>query len=243
MTADPGSNAMPPILEPAFAPLAIELLRDYYTATTSSGRPWFTGARFESIGGPWNEPTNADRFTAEDVVAVSCLSIPVPGAAAIRILERQADRIGELLAAMPRPGMPLWEVTPAEFSSDSAAGQLWRLLRDGKDGLGPTTTSKLMARKRADLVPIIDSVVASALGMRTSDRYWEKMRQMMLTSIDAEPLHQRLGAMVTEAGVGPLVTPLRVLDVLVWYAYNPKGNVKARAQRFADELSTSGVLS
>ena len=242
MTEDAGLNAMPTILKPEFESLAIELLRDYYLATTSSGRPWFTGARFETIGSPWHEPSNADRFTAEDVVAVSCLSVPVPGAAAIRILERQADQIGDLLTAMPRSGVPLWEVSPAEYGPDSAAGQLWRLLRDGKDGLGPTTVSKLMARKRAALAPIYDSVVAGALDWVTSAGYWEKVRQMMLTSIDEVPLHQRLGAMAADAQLGPLVTPLRVLDVLLWYAYNPKDNVKARAQGLADELSASGVL-
>jgi hypothetical protein len=236
-------KAMPTILEPEFAPLAAALLRDYYTATGGSGQPWFTGARFETIGGPWNDPANADRFTTGDVVAVSCLSIRLRGTAAIRILEHQADRIGELLAAMPRSGMSLWEVPESEIGPESAASELWWLLRGGLGRIGRTTASKLMARKRADLIPIYDSVVASALGLANANGHWETMRHLMLTSADGSPLHQRLGEMAADAGVGALVMPLRVFDVLVWYAYNPKGNVRARVQGFADELSRSGVLS
>ena len=236
-------KAMPTILEPEFAPLAAALLRDFYTATRSNGQPWFTGARFETIGGQWNDPANTDRFTAGDVVAVSCLSVRLRGTAAIRILEHQADRIGELLAAMPRSGVSLWEVPESEIGPKSAALELWWLLRGGLDGIGRTTASKLMARKRADLIPIYDGVVGSALGLPNANGHWEAMRHLMLTSVDGSPLHQRLGAMADAVGLSALVTPLRVFDVLVWYAYNPKSNVKARAQGFADELSTSGVLS
>lgn len=235
-------KALPTILEPEFAPLAAALLDDYYTATRDNGQPWFTGARFETIGGRWNDPANADRFTAGDVVAVSCLSVRLQGAAAIRILEHQADRIGELLAAMPRSGVSLWEVPESEIGPKSAASELWWLLRDGLDGIGRTTASKLMARKRADLVPIYDSVVGSALGLANANGHWETMRHLMLTSADGSPLHQRLGAMAVDAGLSALVTPLRVFDVLVWYAHNPDGDIKARVLRIADELITSGAL-
>jgi hypothetical protein len=242
MTADPAVSATPAILEPMFAPLAGELLRDYYTATTDSGRTWFTGARFETLGERWNEPSNANRITAGDVVAVSCLSVRVQGAAAIRILETEAEPIGELLAAMPRISVPLWEVSEAEVGPDSAAGKLWQLLRSGRDGLGPTTVSKLLARKRADLAPIYDSVVASALGMTQSGGHWARMRGLMLTSVDGAPLHERLGAMATDVGLAPLVTPLRVFDVLVWYAYNPEIRIRARVQEIAGRLRESGAL-
>jgi hypothetical protein len=234
---------MPAILEPEFAPLAAALLRDYYTGTKSNGQPLFTGARFESLGGPWNDPANADRFTAGDLLAVSCLSIDLPGAAAIRILESQTGSLGERLAAMPRLGVPLWEASDSEIGGDSAAAELWWLLRGGRDGIGRVTASKLMARKRADLIPVYDRVIGSALGLPSAEGHWESMRQLMLTSVDGVPLHQRLGTMAVDTGLAPLVTPLRVFDVLVWYAYNPNSTVRAGAQRLADELSESGALS
>lgn len=241
MTAD-AKSTMPTIFEPAFEPLATALLRDYYEATKSDGQPWFTGARFESLGSPWNDPTNADRFTADDVVAVSCLSVRLRGTAAIRILEHEADSIGELLGKMPLD-VPLWEASDAEIGPDSAATELWWLLRAGKDGLGRTTVSKLMARKRADLIPIYDSVVRSALGLNGAAGHWERMRQLMLTVIDDVPLHQRLGTMAADAGLSPLVTPLRVFDVVVWYAFNPNDEVRARARGMADDLRASGELT
>ncbi|GAA4688841.1 hypothetical protein GCM10023198_04120 [Promicromonospora umidemergens] len=105
------------------------------------------------------------------------------------------------------------------------------------------TASKLMARKRADLIPIYDRVIGSALGQTSAEGHWEAMRQLMLTSVGGVPLHQRLGTMALDAGLAPLVTPLRVFDVLVWYAHNPDSTVKARAEGFADELSGSGALS
>lgn len=231
------------ILEPEFAPLAAALLRDYYTGTKSNGQPLFTGARFESLGGPWNDPANADRFTAGDLLAVSCLSIELPGAAAIRILESQTGSLGERLAAMPRLGVPLWEASDSEIGRDSAAAELWWLLRGGRDGIGRVTASKLMARKRADLIPVYDRVIGSALGLTSAEGHWETMRQLMLTSVNGVPLHQRLGTMAVDTGLAPLVTPLRVFDVLVWYAYNPNSTVRAGAQRLADELSESGALS
>ncbi|WP_460887950.1 DUF6308 family protein [Promicromonospora xylanilytica] len=194
MTANCGTRRVPAIFEPALAPLATALLRDYYTGTVN-GRPAFTGARFETLGGRWNDPSYADSFTAGDVVAVSCLSVDVPGAAAIRILEIQADSINRLLAAMPRLGAPLWEVPESAIGPRSAAVELWWLLRGGRDGLGRTTTSKLMARKRGDLIPIYDRVVGSALGLPNARGHWETMRDLMLTVIDGEPLHRRLDAM------------------------------------------------
>lgn len=243
MAADPGTTAIPTILEPEFAPLAAALLHDYYRATRSNVQPWFTGARFEAIGGRWNDPANANRFTAGDVVALSCLSINLPGAAAIRILEEQAGPLAEWLTAMPELGFPLWEATDAEIGPKSAAAELWWLLRGGLDGIGPTTASKLMARKRADLIPIYDSVVGAALGLANANGYWEVMRRLMLTEVDGTALYQRLGAMADDAGLSALVTPLRVFDVLVWYGHNPNSETKARVRRLADELRRSGVLT
>ncbi len=242
MTARLDAGPLPAIVEPRFAPLAAELLHDYYTATKSNGQPWFTGARFESLGGAWNNPADADRITTADVVAVSCLSVRIPGVAAIRILEHQAETIAEYLSAMPRIGVTFWETRESEIDLDSAAGKLWQLLRDGRDGLGPTTVSKLMARKRADLVPIYERHVESALDLGDSAGYWMRIRQLMLSIVDGVPLYQRLRAMVGDVGLSSLVTPLRAFDVLVWYAYNPDDVIKVRARNLADKLIAAGVL-
>jgi hypothetical protein len=242
VNADPSTRRVPAIFESALAPLAAALLRDYYTGTVD-GRPAFTGARFETLGGRWNDPSCADRFTAGDLAAVSCLSVNVPGAATIRILETQADAINRLLTAMPRIGAPLWEVAESVIGPGSAAVELWWLLRNGRDGLGRTTTSKLMARKRADLIPIYDSVVGSVLRLADAGGHWETMRSMMVTNLDGEPFHRRLTAMAADAGLSPLIAPLRVFDVVVWYAYNSNTRVKSRAKSLADEFGSWDALS
>ncbi|MFC7026179.1 DUF6308 family protein [Promicromonospora thailandica] len=241
MTADPQSPGVPTIL--AHAELAFALLRDYYTGTLQSGRPAFTGARFETLGGPWNDRVHAGEITAGDLAAVSCLSVNVPGSAAVRVLETQAAEIREHLRDMPGPDVPLWEVPDTEIVKGSAASQLWWLLRDGKDGLGRTTTSKLMARKRANLVPVYDSVVGNVLGLRNATGHWELMRTLMVTEVNGQLLHQYLDAMTTDAGLAPLVTPLRAFDAVVWYAHTSNSRVRERAQRIADKTGQSDALS
>lgn len=59
------------------------------------------------------------------------------------------------------------------------------------------------------------------------------MRELMLTPVAGQPLHQRLAERV---GVGGVVTPLRVFDVAVWYAYNPRPKVQQWVQKIQDDL-------
>src|SRR6476659_5549830 len=100
-------------------------------------------------------------------VAVSMLCQRAPEAA-IRLLESEAAGIAMLLKQIP-VGCDIVDVDPGVLSSESAAGRLWDLLRSGKDGLGWTTTSKLMAAKRLRLIPIWDSFVEQATGLVTLD--------------------------------------------------------------------------
>lgn len=239
VTADLLTSGVPAIL--AHTELATELLRDYYTGTVDE-RPAFTGSTFETLGGLWNDPAHSDHITAGDLVAVSCLSVNVPGAAAIRVLDTQATDISTLLAAMPRPDVPLWEVSDSDIAPGSWASQLWWLLRDGKDGLGRTTTSKLMARKRANLIPIYDSVVGAALGLRDATGHWELMRTLMMTEVHGKPLHQHLDDMIAESDLAPHVTPLRAFDAVVWYAHTPNDWVRSRALAIADGVGRPDVL-
>jgi hypothetical protein len=89
------------------------------------------------------------------------LCVNVPPEAAIRLLESDAAGIAVLLKQIP-VGCDIVDVDPGVLSSESAAGRLCDLLRSGKDGLGWTTTSKLMAAKRPRLILIWDSFVEQA---------------------------------------------------------------------------------
>ncbi|QOK24268.1 hypothetical protein IGS73_07975 [Janibacter indicus] len=154
-------QSLPSIFEPRYWPLVDALVEDYFLSVTSKGLKRFTGAHFETLGGEWHDFPTRNVMTAGDLIAVSCLSVKIPGAAAVRVLERQAGAISELLTAMPTVDATLWDLPEdAVANPEAPASQLWRLLRGGRDGLGPTTTSKLMARKRAHLIPVFDGSAA-----------------------------------------------------------------------------------
>ena len=59
----------------------------------------FSGRFFEFLGGGGDHAGVANTFTAEDIVAVSMLSVDIPGAAAIQIL--QTGAFSDHLAQIP----------------------------------------------------------------------------------------------------------------------------------------------
>lgn len=236
-------QALPSIFEPRYEALVDALVRDYFRAVTRKGLTRFTGAHFETLGGEWHERKTRNVITAGDLAAVSCLSVKVPGAAAVRVLQDEAMEITELLTAMPSVDATLWDV-PEDVVVDptAPASQLWHLLRRGRDGLGPTTTSKLMARKRANLIPVFDSVVQAVLGLPSSEGHWVTMRRLMQTEVEGGALHNRLAEAARRAGVGATVTPLRVFDVAVWYGYNPSTKVQSWVQELQDAVVAQGLM-
>ena len=188
---------------------AVAHLEGYY-AEDDDGLPSFTGSRFESVAG-----LNADPNTIgpADVVAVSMLSVTVPAEAALRLMGRAAAEISRRLAEIP-VDVDIIDADPAVLSGDSPAGQLWDLLRGGRDGLGPTTTSKLLAAKRPRLLPIWDSFVQEATGLDTVG-YWEKFRYVLTD--DDRGVWNWLGDLRAEVPALPAtVSQLRMLDLLLW---------------------------
>ncbi len=185
------------------------------------------------------------RPAAADLIAVSCLSVQVPAQAAIRLLQREERKISLLLASMPSPDEPLWKIDESRLESgDSAASQLWRLLRSGKDGLGPTTTSKLMARKRPSSIPVYDSVVGRVVGLTDSRGHWATTRALMNMESDGAPLHSRLAHTIEETGLDQeIVTPLRAFDVIVWYAHNLSSGTRTALGIVENRLVDEGQLS
>ncbi len=153
---------IPPIVDPAQREAAKGALRCYFRLEghDHNGHGRFTGARFNT----WSStgaPTPPDEFTADDVVAVTFLSVSVPGAAAIRLLQTEKARFSAMLIELG-PDQDLVALT--EPLADSWAG--WKLMRGLRDlpGVGPVTASKLFARKRPKLRPIYDTVVAREIG-------------------------------------------------------------------------------
>lgn len=188
---------------------AVKYLRKYFHGEGRSAP--YTGSYFERLFGGGDAPGVADRFTPEDFLAVSMMSVNVPALSAIRLLFEQAGETSALLRQIPSD-LDLVDAKD-EIAPGSPADQLWNLLREPKDGLGPTITSKLLARKRPRLVPITDAVVKVALS-RTGDEYWVPLRELM--AADNRTMHTRMLGLRRQAEIPDHVSAIRVFDVLIW---------------------------
>jgi hypothetical protein len=192
------------------------LLERYY-AVRKDGTPGYTGSRFEAIASLNSDPNT---LGPADLVAVSALSVNIPSRAAIRLLdESNASRISGLLRMIPSD-VHIVDIKPEDLAGNCAANQLWTELRSGRDGIGRTRASKLLASKRPRLIPIWDSFVESATGLDTTD-YWRKF-QIVLRADDAAIWRWLKQLKHDVAAIPAEVTPLRVLDVLLWKSIEEK---------------------
>lgn len=191
---------------------AIDYLSRYYLSEAG----FYTGSEFERIGA---EPGRENAFTAADLYSVATLAVDVPARAGIAILGEESSDFNGLLEQIPN--VAIGSLSESEFEKhlgmDSKAMALWDLLRrnrpgDSRWGLGPTTTSKIMARKRPRLIPIEDSVVNRVveLGRGDSWRLWWEAFQA-----EGDYLEERATELRTEIG-RPELSTLRVLDVMLW---------------------------
>ncbi|SIJ87111.1 Uncharacterised protein [Mycobacteroides abscessus subsp. abscessus] len=189
---------------------AADLLRDYYAEGS------YTGAHFESIGA---ESGTENVITPADLYSVSTLSVNVPAKAGIAILGEEASAFTGLLDQIPN--VAIGSLSEAEFERhlgpESKALELWDQLRRNQPGqrrwgIGPTTTSKIMARKRPALIPIEDSVVNRVIGLGRRDSWrlwWEAF------NVEGDYLEARATALRSELG-RPKLSTLRVFDVMLW---------------------------
>ncbi|ROR72389.1 DUF6308 family protein [Bogoriella caseilytica] len=206
--------SVPVILLPDHRERAVGLLRRYFGLDGSAA---FTGSRFERLGGGGDSPANADRVTAEDIVSLSMLSIRLPGWASQRLLED--DEFSEVasahLAKLPTD-LDLVDADPETLAAGGVAAQLWSHLYQLR-GVGPTTVSKLMARKRPPLIPVWDSVIQRAFGLKNSGAQWRIWRDNL--AADNQRLHRDMLVLREKAGLTDEISALRILDVVVWMAH------------------------
>lgn len=211
----------PEVLDAHHVAEAAELVRRYYEPIGDNTTPR-TGTRFDGWAGGGDRPDNADRITADDLVAVSFLSVDIKGRAAIGLLDKHADEISDLLRQIP-VDLDLWDADIDRLDDPSKPEyQLWNLIRGhkyGKWGIGPTRASKIIARKRPRLIPIYDSVVHPLMGLKDSAGYWAAW-QIALT--DGSGLPERLEAIRREANASDTIealqhiSALRVMDIVLW---------------------------
>jgi hypothetical protein len=210
--------ALPTILTEGNEEDAARLLATYYRRL-GDGLPAYAGSYFNSWAGGGDSRDYAGTITADDLIAVSFLSVDVPGEAAFGILDTHNEKISGLLGKIP-VDRDLADVSPAEFpemyGENSAAVKLWRVIRGsdtGRWGIGPTKASKIMARKRPRLIPIYDSVVAPLMGLKDSDNQWAAWHGAFL---EDPGLSERLGRIRVMSGIQDPIPDIRVMDIVLW---------------------------
>lgn len=189
-----------------------------YFEDRPNGRPLYTGSRFETFAGG-GDAVEPNRIIPADLIAVSMLSVHVPGQAALGIIEKLDGEIEKLLTPLAVE-LRLENLTADQFSQfldcGSPADEIWQLLRQKADlwGIGQTTASKILARKRPHLVPIYDSVVAEQIGMSGSRGQW-RIWWEAFQGEEGRRFAERLEAIRAESGQFHL-SLLRVLDIVLW---------------------------
>lgn len=196
-----------------------------YFALDNRGVPRFTGARFDDLAHTNGADPEPHVITEADLLAVELLSVRVPAEAALWLLGPGRNPVSALLAEIPTD-VDLHTAAARHTDSNSPAWRLWDVLRKEKivrnrkgryaGGLGPVTTSKLMARKRPRLIPVRDSVVKRALAPPSRSDFWQYLRGELTEEVVEKltRLHER--ACDDSPTVPRPLALLRVLDIVIW---------------------------
>lgn len=203
------------------APGSTELVATFY----DEKKP-FAGSLFDNLCE--NPP---DQITTDDLLAVTLLDVGFMPRAVRALLEqgRPEGGIGLLLAEDRLPSnVDLWDASDEILDG---ALDVWKRIKQQTRkgvmaGVGPTKRSKLLARKRPRLIPIVDRVVREALGPLLGDDSWRALRQ----ALSEEGLRKDIDSLHPAEGADG-VTTLRLLDSVVWmWCSKGKAARKARAR-------------
>jgi hypothetical protein len=168
----------------------------------------FAGCLFDTLGQTdgktIGEDSNDSKITSDDLVAVSLLDVRFGSQAVHALLVEGA--CNEALRPLPSD-VDLWSAAPETVE---ALEDVFEIL-DGLPGVGRTKASKLLARKRPPLAPIVDSLVEGFYGSTGWAHLWP-LRDALRES---DQFVSRIGALV-----GPIASQrpstLRILDIAIW---------------------------
>ena len=172
-------------------------------------QPEFAGDLFDTLG--VNEP---HRLAFDDLLAASLLDVRFKPQAVRRLVRNPA--IDSVLSRLDTD-VALWNVSRGDQQHDML--ELWHLLVD-VPGIGGTRASKLMARKRPHLFPILDSVIRHRLQLGNVDA-WSALRDVL----DDDDLRARIDGLWT-GDQSEQPSTLRLLDVLTWMRFSESGNAR-----------------
>jgi len=183
----------------------------YYYRPLSGTNTGFTGGAWDTFDPSATRAASINTFTAEDLLSASLLSAPIKGRAVIELLDRRRADFEVLLANLG-PDRDFVDEPGVDRASFTPAWELWAALR-ALPQIGPTRASKLMARKRPHLIPILDDLVNEYV-LASEGSLWGPL-YVALNAHD-RALHHRLLRIRDRAGLTATVSPLRVFDVLAW---------------------------
>ena len=211
--------------------VAARLVEAYFADDRVTGRARYSGAYFERLGGGGDRPETAYQFTAEDLLAVSMLGLPIDGYYALHVLDYRARELSGLLARIPL-GITLADPEAEGLvAKDGPAQALWQAIHDirprpGDNQIGPIRAGKLLARKRPHLIPVFDSRVRMVLSRPGTDESW--WRDLRCQLIKDQDLVSELESVRARAGAGHL-SLLRTFDIMCWMFGDPGGPGRGRA--------------
>lgn len=145
-------------------------------------------------------------LTIDDLLALSLLDAPIDAMAYRRLMELGPE-IGAALRKLD-PDLHLWQLrSQARRDAESLRGVVTSVL-----GVDDVTASKLLARKRPKLFPIIDERVVRFFGGRTED-VWSALG----TALTDRELRARIDDELRPPGLDTsALSLLRILDIAIW---------------------------
>ncbi len=210
-------------------PTTANLVRAFYDRECadelSGGKADFIGELFTSLG-----DTPANSFEADDLLAVHLMGMRFSVSATEALLGCEAERkdVSACLAKIP-VDRDIWE-DEANLSDDSPASELWELLV-GKayPGIGWVTAGKLLARKRPQLIPVIDNVITKRVGL-PDNHYWLLFQGYLRSNEHRDKVDS-----LRPDGVPASLPTLRLLDTAIWM-HGSMGPAKVIREKLADQL-------
>lgn len=192
---------------------AVALLQGYFAGPLDKGRG-FEGGWWDTFDPSGTRSSSQARFTADDVLSASLLSADIHPTAIVQILFTRADGLAAKLGGLGAD-RELASLSAAEARDlEEQNRPLWSAVRDLHD-VGATRTSKLLARKRPNLIPIYDSVIGDAVyGRSATVAQWQRMHAAL--TADGGRLQDHLLSLRGDAGLPEEVSALRVFDVIAW---------------------------
>jgi len=169
----------------------------------------FAGSTFDDLP---DNPRND--FSASDLLAASLLDVRFEPRAVRALLEGKPGAFSEHLAVI-RDDVDLWDATDDDLR---LANALWDEVRK-LPGVGSTKTSKLLARKRPRLIPIVDSVIRTALPLGKDS--WVSLR----SALQDEQVRESIEG-IRPPGLASTVSTLRLLDAATWMRYSTSRNAR-----------------